>query len=59
MRELRLYLITNSLFQLQQVHYIKMSEYIKIRRGEAMLVLSLIREHFPEFNKLSSQNQVY
>jgi len=35
-----------------------MQEYMKIRRGEAMLVLSLIREHFPEFDKLSRHTQV-
>uniref|UniRef100_A0A1I8B6U2 Nuclear receptor domain-containing protein n=1 Tax=Meloidogyne hapla TaxID=6305 RepID=A0A1I8B6U2_MELHA len=40
------------------VYYIKLGEYIKIRRGEAMLVLSLIREHFPEFDKLSGQTQI-
>uniref|UniRef100_A0A915LF91 Uncharacterized protein n=1 Tax=Meloidogyne javanica TaxID=6303 RepID=A0A915LF91_MELJA len=40
------------------VYHIKMQEYMKIRRGEAMLVLSLIREHFPEFDKLSGQTQV-
>uniref|UniRef100_A0A914L2C1 NR LBD domain-containing protein n=1 Tax=Meloidogyne incognita TaxID=6306 RepID=A0A914L2C1_MELIC len=40
------------------VYHIKMQEYMKIRRGEAMLVLSLIREHFPEFDKLSGQTQI-
>uniref|UniRef100_A0A915LIR9 NR LBD domain-containing protein n=1 Tax=Meloidogyne javanica TaxID=6303 RepID=A0A915LIR9_MELJA len=40
------------------VYHIKMQEYMKIRRGEAMLVLSLIREHFPEFDKLSGHTQI-